>query len=77
MNRTPDGKICQAWSGTDFTEEGKHNYCRNPDNDPDGVWCYTNYPYDRDKDYCSVPKCPKLKVLDLSADNDNEPDSNG
>ena len=35
-----------------------NNYCRNPDNDPNGPWCYTT---DRNKryDYCDIPTCKK------------------
>merc|ERR1712003_229437 len=35
---------------------GDHNYCRNPDNEPEGAWCYTTNP-DQRWDYCGVPKC--------------------
>ncbi len=36
-----------------------HNFCRNPDNEPDGVWCYTTDPIQR-WDSCDVPFCGKL-----------------
>ena len=82
MNVTASGRICQIWAASkphdhDDTEVGEHNHCRNPDEDPTGVWCHTTDP-DRSWEYCSVPICPiLLKVLDFTADNDKERDSNG
>ena len=82
MNITASGISCQSWAATkphmhDLTDVGEHNFCRNPDGDTSGVWCVTTDPEVR-WDYCSVPRCvSKLKVLDFSADNDQEPDSNG
>ena len=35
------------------------NYCRNPDNEPGGPWCYTVEPTVR-WEYCEVPYCSKL-----------------
>lgn len=34
----------------------EENYCRNPDNDEKGPWCYTTDPNQR-FDYCSIPQC--------------------
>ena len=82
MNHTTSGRACQAWSAqepheSDYTGVGEHNYCRNPDGDSGGVWCYTTDP-NKQWEYCSVPICGQMmKVLDFSADNDHEPDSNG
>ena len=58
---TRGGLTCQAWSvqephGHDYSDVGDHNYCRNPIDDPRGVWCYTTDPGDR-WDYCPVPLC--------------------
>lgn len=44
-----------------------HNYCRNPDNDRYGPWCYT---YDHGPDseewgYCGIPFCGMQKCLQL------------
>lgn len=38
------------------------NYCRNPDGEPGGPWCYTN---DRNKrwEYCNIPSCRKILPL--------------
>ena len=62
-NKTVSGRKCQKWtvqwphrhSRTPWKYRGKglgnHNYCRNPDGEPGGIWCYTN---DRRKrwEYC-------------------------
>ena len=40
---------------------GDHNFCRNPDNEPGGTWCYTTNP-DQRWDYCPVPKCSDPEV---------------
>ena len=84
MNVTASGRTCQVWAAQQphehsvGTELGEHNYCRNPGRDIGGVWCYTTDP-EKQWEYCAVPKCvsKSLKVLDFSADNDHEPDSNG
>lgn len=34
----------------------EENYCRNPDNDENGPWCYTTDPGTR-FDYCNIPEC--------------------
>mmetsp|Transcript_28957 Transcript_28957/g.43737 ORF Transcript_28957/g.43737 Transcript_28957/m.43737 type:complete len:611 (+) Transcript_28957:85-1917(+) len=59
---------CQAWdsqfphthSRTNDNYPGTglegNNYCRNPDNEPGGAWCYTTDP-NRRWAYCNVPSC--------------------
>ena len=49
-----------------------HNFCRNPDNDPDGPWCYTTNKHIR-WERCGIPYChenhallPENKVPGLS-----------
>ena len=83
MNSTSSGRTCQVWSASQphehsYTDVGEHNHCRNPDGDIEGVWCFTTDP-NKEWEHCSVPKCgpTMLKVFDFSADNDQEPDSNG
>jgi len=68
VNVTTSGYPCMNWrqqsphshSRTEAnypdTGLGDHNYCRNPDNEPEGAWCYTTNP-DQRWDYCGVPKC--------------------
>uniref|UniRef100_A0A8D2LPR2 Kringle domain-containing protein n=1 Tax=Varanus komodoensis TaxID=61221 RepID=A0A8D2LPR2_VARKO len=65
---TRTGVTCQRWGDksphvpnyspethpNEFLEE---NYCRNPDNDANGPWCYTTDPATR-YDYCNIPLCP-------------------
>ena len=59
-NKTVGGSSCQKWSVNTptrsyYPEVGEHNYCRNPDSDSGGLWCYMKrYP---GWDYCEVPKC--------------------
>ncbi|CAK7301102.1 PLG [Vulpes lagopus] len=67
MAKTKNGIACQKWSDNsphkpNYTPE-KHplegleeNYCRNPDNDEKGPWCYTTNP-DVRFDYCNIPEC--------------------
>jgi len=38
------------------------NYCRNPDNEPEGPWCYTTNASVR-WDYCDVPGCYKGETV--------------
>ena len=79
VNTTKDGIPCQRWNDTEphdhlFTEEGDHNFCRNPIGAPaEKVFCYTTDPAVR-YEFCSVPSCPRLKVLDFSRDNDMKAD---
>lgn len=65
-NVTISGRTCQDWNSqyphkheqTDkIMLRNSRNYCRNPDGEPGGPWCYTN---DRNKrwEYCNIPSCP-------------------
>jgi len=67
---TVSGKTCQAWSSQtpqrhsfvkdnlfpDGSVTAAGNYCRNPENTNDGLWCYTTYK-DIRWERCDVPAC--------------------
>jgi hypothetical protein len=40
---TRSGLSCKKWtdSHSDYNDVGPNNMCRNPDNDPNGIWCWT------------------------------------
>ena len=66
--KTVSGYKCQKWSEQKphkhkFADQGKHNFCRNPDGHK-GVWCYTT---DKNKRWeaCDVPVCPPPPVKDI------------
>ena len=54
MSRTTSGRACQAWSGRNG--EGEHSFCRNPNENVLGVWCYTTDP-NMELELCPVPLC--------------------
>lgn len=66
INITEFGKVCQQWgSSTPHISYFKHladqkNYCRNPDHEPNGPWCYTIDPNVRWQ-YCDIPYCGRFK----------------
>ncbi|XP_063431129.1 plasminogen-like [Mytilus trossulus] len=60
---TETGRTCQAWKESyphpqiyTTTLADQQNFCRNPDNEPLGPWCYTTDP-DMKWEYCTVPFC--------------------
>jgi integrin beta 3 len=69
---TKTGKTCQRWDSQsphqhtrttanghpfpDGSDEAAMNFCRNPDDWPEGVWCYTTDPESR-WELCDVPRC--------------------
>ncbi len=69
-NTTRSGFSCQKWSAQkphkhDYNkpEDNPHaglveNYCRNPDLEPDGPWCYTTSPSKR-WEYCDIEMCSR------------------
>ena len=57
------GYICQKWNANypnvpnSRYSDMDHNYCRNPDNDPNGPWCYI-FSFSLSKAYCNqIPYC--------------------
>ncbi|XP_066304565.1 plasminogen-like isoform X2 [Branchiostoma lanceolatum] len=62
---TVSGKTCQRWDSQqphehpflpEFFPTLEENYCRNPDDDPNGAWCLTTDP-DTDWEYCDLETC--------------------
>uniref|UniRef100_A0A3Q2FGV9 Prothrombin n=1 Tax=Cyprinodon variegatus TaxID=28743 RepID=A0A3Q2FGV9_CYPVA len=65
INITKSGKKCQHWNRRfphpifRYVPQKnilKENFCRNPDNRPEGPWCFTTDPTVQ-KESCIVPKC--------------------
>lgn len=76
--RTKTGITCQQWDSTtphrpNYTPQNNpradlvSNFCRNPDEDKGGPWCYTN---DRNKrwEHCNVPSCTE-ECIQCSGEN--------
>jgi len=58
---TKSGKTCQSWSKQTPHKHrytGPKNYCANPDDSGDRLWCYTTDENTR-WEYCDIPTCPK------------------
>jgi len=62
------GQVCQRWDSntphsTTFMRETSpnagldENYCRNPDDDVNGPWCYNSEGSSPEYGSCTVPKC--------------------
>ena len=67
MSKTHGGFDCQRWDSQvphshKFNKEAfpdaglSENFCRNPDGEVDGPWCYTESS-DKRWEYCDVPPC--------------------
>ncbi|XP_004834103.1 hepatocyte growth factor-like protein isoform X1 [Heterocephalus glaber] len=77
VNKTRKGVPCQSWSAQSphkplFTPTSapyaqlEENFCRNPDGDSHGPWCYTTDP-GTSFDYCALQRCnddPPKSILD-------------
>ncbi|CAC5366307.1 PLG [Mytilus coruscus] len=75
VSTTDTEQTCQGWSETyphshHQSEKlaDQHNYCRNPDNEPFGPWCYTTDP-DTRWEYCTVPFCDQNCRMDQQGKN--------
>mmetsp|Transcript_25480 Transcript_25480/g.37382 ORF Transcript_25480/g.37382 Transcript_25480/m.37382 type:complete len:498 (+) Transcript_25480:37-1530(+) len=73
---TRSGRTCQRWDSQSPQSHSRtrrnypdaylsENYCRNPDNEPGGAWCYTTDP-DMRWEYCDVANCGDTIALGLS-----------
>ena len=71
VDRTFDNKECQRWDVNHakykilsyFRQDRNHNFCRNPDGDPKGPWCYLK-DFDgetvlghENRGYCNIDRC--------------------
>ena len=70
ISTTVNGRPCQRWNKQfphshshtdpdqfpDDTLEGANNYCRNPDGNSGGLWCYTLDP-NVEWEYCDINVC--------------------
>ena len=65
---TKSRRTCQEWSAIshkfqqenfpDVSIEAAGNKCRNPDNEPNGPWCYIMDPnMEFSWEYCDIPMC--------------------
>lgn len=73
-SQTVSGRTCQRWDSQtphehinndparfpDASLDEVANYCRNPDNDEGGPWCYTTDP-DIRYEYCAIEFCDQGK----------------
>ena len=50
-----------TWTFPDKTVDKLKNYCRNPDQKPEGPWCY--HDYHGSWEYCLVPLCQSIAFL--------------
>ncbi|XP_052075436.1 plasminogen-like [Mytilus californianus] len=74
VSTTRSGHNCKSWAGISINNEiqtDQHNYCRNPDADPNGPWCFTSNP-DVLWEECSIPLCvTQIGKLDDDDDDDD------
>jgi len=86
-NQTKRGVVCQRWdsqkphshaitSNTHRDSGLNENFCRNPDGEPHGPWCYTTSPAKR-WDYCDVPLCDPCKGMTCNYYSKCAPSENG
>ncbi len=75
LSQTKAGLTCQSWGSQsphshtmidsdqfpDAELKFAQNYCRIPDNDEGGPWCYTIDEF-VEKDYCEIPPCLGMDI---------------
>uniref|UniRef100_A0A3Q3Q1C0 Prothrombin n=2 Tax=Monopterus albus TaxID=43700 RepID=A0A3Q3Q1C0_MONAL len=73
INITKSGKLCQHWkhsfphpimrefNASEPNSTLKENFCRNPNDSPEGPWCFTQDPTVQ-KETCRVPICGEVFV---------------
>ncbi|XP_051974685.1 hepatocyte growth factor-like [Xyrauchen texanus] len=70
---TKTGIKCQAWNMSVPHEHNfkparhkrfdlRQNFCRNPDNDPSGPWCFTELTETRHQE-CGLPQCSEVECM--------------
>ncbi|XP_051511661.1 plasminogen isoform X1 [Myxocyprinus asiaticus] len=78
ISRTKSGKTCQRWEGifphkpnittkTHPKADLESNFCRNPDGNNGGPWCYTTDPEKR-WEHCSIQNCTE-ECIQCSGEN--------
>jgi len=68
QTQTRSGHTCQNWRSTTphshrYLDVGDHNFCRNPDSDSGGIWCYTTSE-DTRWEYCDPKESGSLEYYD-------------
>mmetsp|Transcript_14151 Transcript_14151/g.20727 ORF Transcript_14151/g.20727 Transcript_14151/m.20727 type:complete len:307 (-) Transcript_14151:600-1520(-) len=88
ISKTASGKKCQRWDSQspqahtrtreNFSDANLvENYCRNPDGEPGGAWCYTTDPNSR-WEYCGVEVCGfNQELTQFCSYEDNQADYRG
>uniref|UniRef100_A0A672N913 Hepatocyte growth factor-like protein n=1 Tax=Sinocyclocheilus grahami TaxID=75366 RepID=A0A672N913_SINGR len=71
VRKTRKGILCQKWSvkinpKTHPEANLTDNYCRNPDGDHHGPWCYTTDPK-TEFDYCAIKQCGEMCTMPFVA----------
>ena len=64
VSQTVSGKTCSAWKHRMTTYDASiafaKNFCRNPDGDPRGPWCYIDEAGTRES--CGIEWCPGYRI---------------